>query len=169
MIEAHELFDIECSQIDIAIHPQSIIHSLVEFVDGAAMAQLSAPDMRLAVSYALSYPDRSPTRFGALDWTQAMRLELEPPDERTFRCLGLAYAAARLGGSAPTWLNAANEVAVAAFLSGAIPWTAIAEVNEEVLGLHDGGALGDIEAVVEADRRARSVARAAIQRRAAAA
>jgi 1-deoxy-D-xylulose-5-phosphate reductoisomerase len=133
------------------------------------VAQLSMPDMRLPIGYALAYPDRSGVAFGALDWTKASRLDFEPPDLDAFPCLGLAYAAGRTGGTAPAWLNAANEVAVAAFLEGALGWSAIPDVIQETLDGHDGTDPEDADVVIEADRKARELARRAVERRVAAA
>ncbi len=169
VIEAHELFDVGYDRIDVVVHPQSIVHSMVEFTDGAVVAQLSMPDMRLPIGYALAYPDRSRVAFGALDWSRSSRLDFEPPDLEAFPCLGLAYAAGRAGGTAPAWLNAANEVAVAAFLDGALAWSAIPAVIEETLGGHDGTDPTDADVVIEADRKARELARRAVERRVAAA
>src|SRR5437764_9321242 len=128
VIEAHELFGVDYDDIDVVVHPQSIVHSMVEFSDGATVAQLSLPDMRLPIGYALAYPDRNSVAFGALDWSAARSLDFEVPDLETFPCLSLAYQAGRIGGTAPAWLNAANEVAVAAFLESVIAWTSIADV-----------------------------------------
>ncbi len=169
VIEAHELFDVGYDRIQVVVHPQSVVHSMVEFTDGAVVAQLSMPDMRLPIGYALAYPDRSGVAFGALDWSRSSRLDFEPPDLEAFPCLGLAYAAGRTGGTAPAWLNAANEVAVAAFLEGALRWRAIAEVIEETLDSHDGTDPVDADVVIEADRKARDLARRAVERRVAAA
>jgi 1-deoxy-D-xylulose-5-phosphate reductoisomerase len=138
---------------------------MVEFTDGATIAQLSLPDMRLPIAYALGYPARSGVSFGALDWAELGRLDFERPDLATFRCLALAYEAGRNGGSAPAWLNAANEVAVEAFLNGNLPWLAIADVLNEALDLHDGTVLLDVESVIDVDRRARQVARSIVDRR----
>jgi 1-deoxy-D-xylulose-5-phosphate reductoisomerase len=163
VIEAHELFGVDYDAIDVVVHPQSIVHSMVEFSDGATIAQLSNPDMRLPIAYALAYPERSGVAFGS--WSPAGSLDFEPPDRTTFRCLDLAYAAGRAGGSAPAWLNAANEVAVAAFLDGNLDWLAIAEVLDEVLDLHDGTVLLDVDSVIDVDRRARATAREIVGRR----
>ena len=133
VIEAHELFGVPYDAIDVLVHPQSIVHSIVEFTDGASMAQLSQPDMRLPIGYALAYPDRLPVAFGPVDWAGLSTLDFEPPDRDLFPCLDIAYRAGRAGDLAPAWLNAANEVAVAAFLAGRIRWTAIAEVVAAVL------------------------------------
>ncbi len=142
VIEAHELFGIGYDRIDVVVHPQSIVHSMVELRDGSTLAQLSNPDMRLPIGYALGWPDRAATPFGALDWTTAQSLTFEPPDRSVFRCIDLAYEAGRCGGSAPAWLSAANEVAVEAFLGNALPWGGIADVVAETmdgLGRRPGG------------------------------
>src|SRR5437763_2035219 len=166
VIEAHELFGVDYDRIEVVVHPQSIVHSMVETVDGATLAQLSLPDMRLPIGYALAYPDRLPKPFGALDWTQLNRLDFEPPDLDAFPCLGLAYRAGRAGGTAPAVLNAANEVAVGAFVDGLIPWLAIADVIAEVLDGHDVRNPDSVEVVLEEDRRARRRATEAVERRA---
>jgi 1-deoxy-D-xylulose-5-phosphate reductoisomerase len=168
VIEAHELFGADYDQIEVVVHPQSIVHSMVEFTDGATIAQLSMPDMRLPIGYALAYPDRIVTPFGRMDWAATARLDFEAPDFETFRCLGLAYDAGRIGGTAPAWLNAANEVAVASFLAGEIPWIAIADVLSEVLSRHDGNSADSVDAVIAADRTARAVAERVIRQRQAA-
>ena len=158
VIEAHELFGVAYDQIDVVVHPQSIVHSMVEFTDAAVIAQLSMPDMRLPIAYALEYPDRSNVRFGDIDWATLKRLDFETPNHEVFRCLDLAYQAGRIGGTAPAWLSAANEVAVAAFLEGQLPWWDIASVIERVMELHDGVNPRALEDVLEADRTARRVA-----------
>ena len=165
VIEAHELFGLAYDAIEVVVHPQSVVHSMVEFSDGATIAQLSEPDMRLPLAYALGWPDRSPVPFGSLDWAEARRLDFEPPDTSTFRCLALASAAGRLGETAPATLNAANEVAVAAFLDGAIAWTAIAEVIEECLDAWEGTKAEDLDVVLAVDAAARERARASVDRR----
>ena len=165
VIEARELFGVDIDRIEVVVHPQSIVHSMVEFTDAATIAQLSLPDMRLPIGYALAYPDRISTPFGRIDWAALTRLDFEPPDRATFRCLTLAYDAGRIGGSAPAWLNAANEVAVAAFLAGRIAWRGIAEVIEEALQNHDGGKVLLVQDVVEADRQGREAARRALTAR----
>jgi 1-deoxy-D-xylulose-5-phosphate reductoisomerase len=166
VIEAHELFGLGYDQIDVVVHPQSIVHSMVEFTDGSTVAQLAGPDMRLPIGYALAYPERIGVAFGALDWSEARSLDFEAPDLEAFPCLALAYEAGRTGGTAPAWLNAANEVAVAAFLDSVIPWTAIADTIREVLEEHDGTTPNSVDVVVDADRRARERARRAVQKRA---
>jgi 1-deoxy-D-xylulose-5-phosphate reductoisomerase len=138
---------------------------MVTFSDGATIAQLSNPDMRLPIAYALAHPRRSAVPFGALDWSEVGRLDFEAPDTTTFRPLALAYEAGRAGGSAPAWLNAANEVAVAAFLDGNLRWLGIAEVLEEALHRHDGTVLSDVDSVIDVDRRAREVARSIVEKR----
>jgi 1-deoxy-D-xylulose-5-phosphate reductoisomerase len=158
VIEAHELFDLDYDRIEVVVHPQSIVHSMVTFTDGATIAQLSHPDMRGPIAYALAYPQRSGVAFGTLDWSTARHLDFEPPDLDTFRCLALAFAAGRAGGSAPAWLNAANEVAVAAFLNGALSWADISRVLEAALDRHHGTTLSTVEDVIEVDREARAVA-----------
>jgi len=163
VIEAHELFGVGYDRIEVVVHPQSIIHSMVEFSDGATVAQLSLPDMRLPIGYALAYPDRIGTPFGRIDWSALRRLDFEEPDGATFRCLPLAYEAGRAGGTAPAWLNAANEVAVAAFLGGRIRWASIPDVLDAVLSRHDGAMAADVEAVIDADGRARAAAAAVIE------
>jgi 1-deoxy-D-xylulose-5-phosphate reductoisomerase len=168
VIEAHELFGTSYDAIDVVVHPQSIVHSMVEFTDGATVAQLSEPDMRLPIAYALGYPERSRVTFGSLDWATVGTLEFEKPDAGAFPCLGLAYDAGRRGGTAPAWLNAANEVAVAAFLEELISWSAIADVVADTLQGHDGADAESVDAVIEADRRARERARRTAERRAAA-
>jgi 1-deoxy-D-xylulose-5-phosphate reductoisomerase len=165
VIEAHELFGIGYDRVGVVIHPQSIVHSMVEFSDGATMAQLSMPDMRLPISYALGYPRRGTTAFGAIDWSSLHRLDFEMPDRDVFRCLALAEEAGRAGGVAPAWLNAANEVAVAAFLDGAISWAAIADVVADTLDACEQVPVHSAPDVVEADRRARARAQQAVDRR----
>lgn len=158
VIEAHELYGTAYDDIEVVVHPQSVVHSMVEFVDGTTIAQLSMPDMKLPIGYALGYPDRIATPFGAIDWTTLSRLDFEPPDRATFRCLDLAYEAGRVGGSAPAWLSAANEIAVESFLSGNLPWNAIPDVCVEVLQVHDGEIPKSVDEVIEADATARRLA-----------
>jgi 1-deoxy-D-xylulose-5-phosphate reductoisomerase len=160
VIEAHELFDVDYDHIDVVVHPQSIVHSMAEFSDGTTMAQLSMPDMRLPIAYALAYPDRTSVGFGRMDWTRPIALEFEPPQRDTFPCLDLAYRAGRAGGTAPAWLSATNEVAVEAFLAGRISWSAISAVIETALDDWDGSAADSLDAVLGADSRARERASA---------
>ncbi len=163
VIEAHELFGVGFDAIEVVVHPQSVVHSMVEFSDGATIAQLSQPDMRLPIGYALAYPDRIGTPYGRIDWSTLGHLDFEPPDLAAFPCLGLAYEAGRRGGTAPAWLNAANEEAVAAFLRGEISWLQIAASLERALDRHDGSPADSVEAVIDADHRGRVAARAAIE------
>jgi 1-deoxy-D-xylulose-5-phosphate reductoisomerase len=165
VIEAHELFGIGYEHIDIVVHPQSIVHSMVEMRDGSTLAQLSKPDMRLPIGYALGWPDRSAVPFGALDWTSPTTLTFEPPARDVFRCIDLAYQAGISGGSAPAWLSAANEVAVDAFLTGAMAWSGIADVVEETLEGWRDEPVDQVESVLEADKEARARARAVVARR----
>ena len=158
VIEAHELYGTPYDQIDVVVHPQSIVHSMVEFTDGSTIAQLSLPDMRLPIGYALAHPRRSTTAFGTIDWARLRRLDFEPPDRAAFRCLDLAYEAGRAGGTAPAWLSAANEIAVEGFLAGAIRWNQIADVCVEVMQVHDGGTPTTVKDVEDADAAARRVA-----------
>jgi 1-deoxy-D-xylulose-5-phosphate reductoisomerase len=158
VIEAHELFGVGFDNIDVVVHPQSVVHSMVEFADGSAIAQLSLPDMRLPIAYALGFPARSDIAFGAIDWTQLSRLDFEVPDRATFRCLDLAYQAGRVGGTAPAFLSAANEIAVEAFLAGRISWSKIAGVIEQTMQHHDGLVPTTVEDILQADESARRFA-----------
>jgi 1-deoxy-D-xylulose-5-phosphate reductoisomerase len=159
VIEAHELFGVAYDDIDVVVHPQSVVHSMVEYTDGSTIAQLSMPDMRLPIGYALAYPDRSTAPFGRIDWGTLGSLDFEAPDRDAFPCLGLAYEAGRAGGTVPAWLNAANEIAVEAFLEGRIGWLAISDVLKATLDRHDGTKATSADVVMEADRQARTVAR----------
>lgn len=158
VIEAHELFGVDYDRISVVVHPQSVVHSMVEMTDAATVAQLSMPDMRLCIGYALAYPDRLGTPFGRIDWTELSRLDFEAPDHDAFPALDLAYRAGRAGGTAPAWFNAANEAAVDAFLQGRIRWLSIADVLERALDRHDGTAATSADVVIDVDRRARQVA-----------
>jgi 1-deoxy-D-xylulose-5-phosphate reductoisomerase len=155
VIEAHELFGVDYDRIEVVVHPQSVVHSMAEFSDGSSIAQLSMPDMRLPIGYALGYPDRIGTPFGRIDWGSLRRLDFEPPDLDTFRCLSLAYAAGRVGGTAPAWLSASNEIAVEAFLAGLISWNQIADISVAVLDAHDGAIPATVDDVIAADAQAR--------------
>ncbi|MBM3672806.1 MAG: 1-deoxy-D-xylulose-5-phosphate reductoisomerase [Actinobacteria bacterium] len=154
VIEAHELFGVDYDQVEVVVHPQSVVHGMVEFTDGATVAQLSMPDMRLPIGLALGAPDRLDEPFGAIDWSSLGSLTFEAPDVDAFPCLALAYEAGRAGGSAPATLSGANEVAVAAFLDRRIPWLCIAEVNRSVLAEGTGN-ITSVDDVLEADRIAR--------------
>ena len=157
VIEAHELFGTDYNDIEVVVHPQSIIHSMVTFSDGATIAQLSLPDMRLCIGYALAYPDRLEVPFGEIEWTQLNRLDFELPDREAFRCLDLAFAAGKMGETAPAWLNAANEVAVASFLENKLSWIGISEVLEEILNIWPGEKATTIEDILEVDHESRRV------------
>ena len=165
VIEARELFDVELERIEVVVHPQSVIHGMVEWADGSTIAQLSMPDMRLPIGYALAAPGRVRQPVGVIDWARLGTLTFEVPDLEAFPCLGLAYRAAAAGGDAPATLNAANEVAVAAFLDGRLSWRGIADVVAEVLDGHQLGKVSTIEDVVESDGQARRRAAAAVDRR----
>ncbi|MCY3786151.1 MAG: 1-deoxy-D-xylulose-5-phosphate reductoisomerase [bacterium] len=169
VIEAHELFGIDYDRIDVVVHPQSVVHSMVEYVDGATMAQLSLPDMRLCIGYAVGYPDRLDCAYGRIDWASLGRLDFEPPRPEVFRCLPLAYEAGRRGETAPAVLSAANEVAVEAFLAGGISWGAIASVIDGVMQGDPVRPADSLEAVLEADRAARRAAAGLVARHAEAA
>jgi len=159
VIEAHELFGVAYDRIDVVVHPQSVVHSMVEFIDGCTIAQLSLPDMRLPIGYALAFPRRIATPFGGIDWSHLSRLDFEIPDRRTFRCLDLAYRAGRAGGTAPAFLSAANEVAVEAFLAGRLTWIDIAAVIESALDRHqEFPELLTSSHIIEADRQGREAA-----------
>jgi 1-deoxy-D-xylulose-5-phosphate reductoisomerase len=158
VIEAHHLFGIAYDRIDVVVHPQSIVHSLVELNDGAQLAHLGLPDMRVPISYALHYPERADVTIPRLDLAEAGRLEFEHPDLETFACLRLAREAGRAGGTAPCALNAADEVAVAAFLEGRLAFTAIPEVIEGVLDRLESRPVSHFEELFECDRAARELA-----------
>jgi 1-deoxy-D-xylulose-5-phosphate reductoisomerase len=165
VIEAHWLFGVPAARIDVLIHPQSAVHSMLELVDGSVLAQLGATDMRLPIQYALSYPETWPAPFPGMDFARPLQLDFEPPDRERFPCLALAYRALEAGGTAPAALNAANEEAVAAFLDGRAPFLAIPESIQEVLEAEPRTAAATLEDVLEADRRARERARQALARR----
>jgi 1-deoxy-D-xylulose-5-phosphate reductoisomerase len=158
LIEACLLFGMEPGRVEVVVHPQSIVHSMVEYVDGSILAQLGNPDMRTPIAHALGWPERIPSGVESLDLVAAARLDFEAPDLRRFPALRLARAAAEAGGTAPAVLNAANEVAVAAFLGGRLGFLGIPELIEAVLERHDNRAAEDLPAVLAADRWAREVA-----------
>jgi 1-deoxy-D-xylulose-5-phosphate reductoisomerase len=168
VIEARWLFGVDSSRIEVLIHPQSIVHSMVELVDGTVLAQLGVTDMRMPIQYALSFPEKWEAAIAGLDFTQPMQLGFEPPDRDRFPCLALAYRALAAGGTAPAALNAANEEAVSAFLEGTTAFSSIPETIEEVLATEPASAARELEAVLDADRRARERARRALLRGAAA-
>jgi len=158
VIEARWLFDVPAERIEVLIHPQSIVHSLVEYVDGSLIAQLSNPDMRVPIAYALAYPERIASGARPLDLASLKSLSFEPLDHARFPCLELAYAAMRAGGTAPAVLNAANEVAVEAFLAGRIRFTAIASVIEDTLNAIGAAQADSLAQVLQADAAARRLA-----------
>jgi len=164
VIEAHWLFGLDAAHIEVVIHAQSIVHSLVEYVDGSMLAQLSNPDMRVPIAHALGFPERIASGARALDLGAIGSLSFEKPDAARFPCLGLAYAALRSGGTAPAILNAANEIAVEAFLAGRLRYTAIARVIEEVLERVARGPAQELAAVLDADARARRAAAECVAR-----
>jgi 1-deoxy-D-xylulose-5-phosphate reductoisomerase len=159
VIEAHHLFAMPIDAIDVVVHPQSLVHSFVEYIDGSVLAQLGHPDMRTAIACALAWPQRVESGVASLDLTTCAPLAFEAPDRATFRCLDLAAAALRAGGDSPAILNAANEIAVAAFLAGALPFLAIADVVESVLAELPGQVVVDVPTLCERDTTAREVAR----------
>jgi 1-deoxy-D-xylulose-5-phosphate reductoisomerase len=167
VIEAHELFGVGFERLEVVVHPQSIIHGMVEFCDGATIAQLSQPDMRLPIGLAVGAPARLDQAFGVLDWAAISELTFEQPDLEAFPALTLAFDAGRAGGGAPATLNGANEVAVAAFLDGRIPWVAIPDVVADALAAGVGN-VGSVADVLEVDRVARERASRAVESRAAA-
>jgi 1-deoxy-D-xylulose-5-phosphate reductoisomerase len=160
LIEAHHLFGVAYDAIHVVVHPQSIVHALVQLNDGASLAHLGYPDMRVPISYALHHPDRADVPVPLLDLAEVGALTFEPPDTRTFTCLRLAREAAVAGGTAPCVLNAANEVAVHAFLSGELAFTGIARVIESTLSELPAGPVRHFSDLYEADAQAREVARA---------
>jgi 1-deoxy-D-xylulose-5-phosphate reductoisomerase len=155
VIEAHELFGVPFDNIDVVVHPQSVVHSMVEFSDGSTIAQLSMPDMRLPIGYALGYPHRIATPYGRINWDTLSRLDFEPPDKATFRCLDLAYAAGRAGGTAPAALSGANEVIVEAFLAGRIMWSDIAALVANVMDKFAVSQPSTVEHILAADTEGR--------------
>jgi 1-deoxy-D-xylulose-5-phosphate reductoisomerase len=158
LIEARFLFELGYEQIEVVIHPTSTVHALVRFRDGAALAHLGYPDMRVPISFALTHPERAATPVPALDLTAGLTLEFEAPDLETFPLLALAREAGKKGGTYPCAFNAANEVAVAAFLEGRLPFLGIAETVEETLATIDGEPAGDLDELYTADTEARHLA-----------
>jgi 1-deoxy-D-xylulose-5-phosphate reductoisomerase len=163
VIEATLLFDLPESQVSVVVHPQSLVHSLVEYADGSLLAQLGAPDMRTPIAHALAWPERVVSGVQSLDMTQIGRLDFEPPDHARFPSLGLARAAARAGGTAPAVLNAANEVAVQAFLDQRLNFTGICTVIDKVLQRLDASPVKELGDVLDADAAARRLASALIE------
>ncbi len=158
VIEASHLFDLSGNEIEVVVHPQSIVHSMVAFTDGAVLAHMGVPDMKGAISYAMSYPERLPLDLPVPDFAALKALTFETPDMETFRCLKLAYEALEAGGTLPTVLNAANEIAVQGFLDKAIGFNDIAKTIESVMNSHHTVTSPDIETIIEADQRARQTA-----------
>ena len=156
VIEAHMLFDLPFDQIEVVVHPQSIVHGMARLRDGALIAHLGHPDMRVPISFALTYPERAAVPARPLEWTEAFSLDFEPPDLETFGCLRLAIAAGEAGGTAPAVLNAANEVAVAAFLTGEIGFLEIEALVDDALQHVPVQPLDDLAAVLVADGAART-------------
>jgi 1-deoxy-D-xylulose-5-phosphate reductoisomerase len=168
VIEARWLFGVPAERVEIMVHPQSVVHSMVEFVDGTVLAQLGVTDMRLPIQYALSHPERWEAAIPGMDFSRALRLEFDVPDHDRFPCVRLAYRALEGGGSLPAVLNAANEEAVASFLDGRIPFPAIAETIAEVMDAHRAEPLRSLDHVLEADAWARARSRIVLDRHAAA-
>jgi 1-deoxy-D-xylulose-5-phosphate reductoisomerase len=156
VIEARWLFDLRPDQIEVIIHPESIVHSFVEFVDGSVIAQLSPPDMRLPIQYALLYPERLPSPARKLDWRELSALTFEQPDHETFPALQLGYEVAERGGTCGAVLNAANEAAVERFLAGELAFLDIARVCRAILNHHDFSASPTLDELAALDRWARS-------------
>jgi 1-deoxy-D-xylulose-5-phosphate reductoisomerase len=163
LIEAHHLFGVPYDRIDVVVHPQSIVHALVQLNDGASLAHLGYPDMRVPISYALHHPERADVPVPLLDLAEVGALTFEPPDTRTFACLRLAREAGEVGGTAPCVLNAADEVAVEAFLAGRIPFTGIPEVIDRTLEAIPGAPVRNFEDLFAADAAARGQARGLIE------
>lgn len=162
VIEASVLFHLPPERIQVHVHPESIVHSLVEYIDGSVIAQLGIPDMRIPISYALAYPERLPLELPSLNLFQVGQLTFEPPDLDRFPCLGLAFQALAAGGDMPAVLNAANEVAVAAFLQGAIPFPAIPEIISRAMAAHLVQPLTSLEQVLAVDQQTRHAAQTII-------
>jgi 1-deoxy-D-xylulose-5-phosphate reductoisomerase len=164
MIEARWLFNTTPDDIQVVVHPQSVIHSLVQYVDGSVLAQLGNPDMRTPIAHALAYPERIESGVASLDLFQVAQLNFEQPDLVRFPCLALAYQALRAGGNAPAVLNAANEIAVAAFLDRRLSFMGISEIVAQTLEALPVADIPDLDAVLAADQAARRVATEAVSR-----
>ena len=163
VLEASALFGIDVGRVEVVVHPQSIVHSMVEYVDGSVLAQLSRPDMRLPITYCLGLPERLDHGWGAIDFTKDLELTFEAPDPKAFPALALAYEASRLGGAAPAWLSAANEVAVAAFLADEISWCDIVETVARVMDGYVADPLESLQDLVANDATARARARGILE------
>ena len=164
VIEAHWLFGVPVEQIAIHVHPESIVHSMVEYIDGSVIAQMGIPDMKIPIAYALAYPERLPVQSPPLDLFRLRKLNFYPPDAERFPCLRLAYEACRRGATVPAVLNAANEIAVDAFLNGEISFLDIPRTIEQVMNAHQTAASLTLESILEADRWARKEAETLINR-----
>jgi len=164
VLEASALFGIEVERVNVVVHPQSIVHSMVEYVDGAVLAQLSLPDMRLPIAYCLGAPVRLSHAWGQIDFGQSFSLAFEAPDREAFGALDLAYEASRLGGGAPAWLSAANEIAVEAFLNDQIEWSRIVPLVADVLEQYEADPIDTLEALFENDATARRFAHGMVPR-----
>jgi 1-deoxy-D-xylulose-5-phosphate reductoisomerase len=164
VMEATALFGIGVDRVDVVVHPQSIVHSMVEYVDGSVLAQLSNPDMRLPIAYCLGAPDRLDHGYGLLDFSTSLNLTFEAPDRHAFPALDLAYDAARRGGAAPAWLSAANEIAVDAFLKDEINWCDIVPVVAATMDHYDGQQLDSLASLYENDDVARRMANASLKK-----
>jgi len=162
VIEAHFLFGVPYPKIDVVVHPESIVHSMVEFVDGSVLAQLGTTDMQIPIQYALTWPRRAASPVPRLDLTRLRGLHFHPPEPKKFPCLSLAYAAGRAGGSAPAVLNAANEIAVELFLAGKLRFQGIPRLIESVLSKHRTVKNPGLSAIMAADQWAREQARLSV-------
>ena len=163
VLEASALFGIDVERVDVVVHPQSIVHSMVEYVDGSVLAQLSRPDMRLPIAYCLGLPERLDHAWGQIDFREGLELSFEAPDRDAFPALDLAYEAARLGGAAPAWLSGANEVAVAALLSDRIEWSDVVPLVAAVMDGYESDPLTSLEALIANDASARRRAHGILQ------
>ena len=164
VIEAHWLFDMPAEKIDVQIHPQSVVHSMVEYIDGSVVCQMGIADMRIPISYALSYPERLNLKIPRLDLLQKEALTFLPPDPERFPCLQLAYHAIQVGGTMPAVLNAANEIAVNAFLEGSLPFTKIPTLIQRVMEEHEVKSATTVEDILKADHRARDTSKEILER-----
>ncbi|HYW70378.1 MAG TPA: 1-deoxy-D-xylulose-5-phosphate reductoisomerase [Pyrinomonadaceae bacterium] len=164
VIEAHWLFGFSAEEIDIVVHPESVVHSMIELIDGSVIAQMGVTDMRHAIQYALTYPDRRPSDLPALDLTKLASLKFEPPDRERFPCIALAYRALKTGGTLPTAMNAANEEAVQAFIDERIAFSDISGIIEDVMNRHQTLPVADLDSVLQADQTARAMARDVISK-----
>jgi 1-deoxy-D-xylulose-5-phosphate reductoisomerase len=165
LIEACWLFDLKPAAIEVVVHPQSIIHSMVRYIDGSVIAQMGTPDMRTPIAYGLAYPDRIDSGAAALDFTRELQLGFDQPDRERFPCLRLAEEAIAVGGTCPAVLNAANEISVDAFLRHRLSFPQIAHINEQVLNQLAHEPVTSVEQLLGIDKRARALALAAIEAR----